>query len=543
MSDAARKPPSHAALDYHRGTSHVPGKLGGHGLDWGSQPTLYKEYRTLPGIGVRILPEPEGFPSHGLDTVLEGRVQAPPVEPVDMAAALSRVLAQACGSTAVSRHGRGDFHYRAAASAGALYPVECYVALSRSAPLPDGSATISLRPHYYHPLEHALLDLGVAPLALEQALQACGMAQDSGCIAAFFLTGIWYRSAWKYRERAYRYVLLDAGHVLENLLLALRAEGLSATIRYDFHDAALNQMLCLDQEREECLAVVLVRGNTTSQESNAVSAAAEPASEPREGACSSLAALSRTASREVPFPAINAVHAAGDRHGPPPDYRNNRNSAKGKPVASGLGKDLAFAPLPDTGAARPMPPPHQCIFRRRSRRNYVPQPLEWSVLGNALHLLLRPDPPGCNPDCLETAPNVALALHMITGVGDAGGDGLFLLRSATDNALEWAPLRGGSVQEKLAAICLGQAWLQHANALFLFLADIGELEAIHGARGYRQIMLEAGRLGERVYLLATALGLGACGIGAFFDAPATELIGLGRDMHLLHLTAMGRVRG
>ncbi len=543
MSDTARNPPSHAALDYHHTSSHVPGKLGGHGLDWGSQPTLYKEYRTLPGIEARILPEPEGFASLGLDLVLEGRVQTPPLEPADMAGALSRVLAQACGITSVSRHGRGDFHYRAAASAGALYPVECYVALSRSAPLPDGSANLSRRPHHYHPLEHALLDLGVAPLALEQALQACGMAQDSGCIAAFFLTGIWYRSAWKYRERAYRYVLLDAGHVLENLLLALRAEGLSATVRYDFQDTALNQMLCLDPDREACLAVVFVRGNTTSQENNAVSAAAEPASETRGDACATLAALSRTASREVSFPAINTVHAAGDRHGPPPDDDNNRKSAIDTSAVPGLSKDLVFAPLPEAGATQPMPPLHQCIFGRRSRRNHVPQPLEWSALGNALRLLLRPDPPGCNPDRPETAPHVALALHKVTGAGDPGSHGLYLLRCEAGNVLEWAPLRGRSVQEKLAAICLGQAWLQHANAMFLFLADIGTLEALHGARGYRQVMLEAGRLGERVYLLATALGLGACGIGAFFDAPAAELMGLGRDVHLLHLTAMGRVRG
>lgn len=540
MSDTARKPPSHAALDYHRGSSHVPGKLGGHGLDWGSQPIPYKEYRTLSGIEARILPEPEGFPSNSLGTILEGRVQAASLEPADLAAALSRVLAQACGITAVSRHGRGDFHYRAAASAGALYPVECYVALSRSAPLPDGSANISRRPHHYHPLEHALTDLGVAPLALEQALRSCGMAQDSGCLAAFFLTGIWYRSAWKYRARAYRYVLLDAGHVLENLLLALRAEGLSATVRYDFHDATLNEMLCLDPQREACLAVVFVHGNTTPQENNAVSAAAEPASEPRGDACSSLAALSQSASREVPFPAINAVHASGAMHGPAPDSAKNRKSAKGTPVASGFGKDLVFTPLPEMGNAQYMPPLHQCIFRRRSRRNYVPQLLEWNALGNALGLLLRPDPPGLCPDAPVPLLHVALALHKVK---DPGSHGLFLLRCAAGNAPEWAPLRGRSVQEKLATICLGQSWLQHANALFLFLADIGGLEAVHGARGYRQVMLEAGRLGERVYLLATALGLGACGIGAFFDAPAAELMGLGRDVHLLHLTAMGRVRG
>jgi len=39
----------------------------------------------------------------------------------------------------------------------------------------------------------------------------------------FFLTAIFLRSAWKYRARAYRYHLLDTGHVAENLFLALKA--------------------------------------------------------------------------------------------------------------------------------------------------------------------------------------------------------------------------------------------------------------------------------------------------------------------------------
>ncbi len=543
MSDTARKPTRNAALDFHHGSSHAPGRLGGHGLDWGNRPRIFKEYAKLPGVAPRLLPRAEDFPTCGLDMVLEGRVEAFSAEPAGMAGALSRILAQACGITAVSRHGGGDFHYRAAASAGALYPVECYVALDRSAPLPDGSANISRCLHHYHPLEHALMDLGVAPLALEQALDACGMAGASGFVAAFFLTGIFYRSAWKYRERAYRYVLLDAGYVLENVLLSLRAEGMSATVRYDFHDAALNELLCLDPGHEVCLAVVFARGNTASQKGNAVSAAAEPVAEPRGDARAALAALSTTAPRGLSFPAINDIHTAGDMDAPVPTTVINRNAVLRTP---GLDKDLVFAPLPPVSVAQPLPSLHQCIFRRRSRRNFVPEPLPWEMLGNALRLLLRPDPPGQCPDRLDTLLHVALALHKVkvTGsAGSAGSQGLFLLETGADNTLEWKCLIGRSVQDTLADICLGQAWLQHANALVLFLSDVGGLEAIHGPRVYRKIMLEAGRLGERVYLLATALGLGACGVGAFFDALASDLLDLGRDMHLLHLTAMGRVRG
>ena len=49
---------------------------------------------------------------------------------------------------------------------------------------------------------------------------------------------------------------------------------------------------------------------------------------------------------------------------------------------------------------------------------------------------------------------------------------------------------------------------------------IGNLERaaeIHGDRGYRYVHFEAGAIGQRMYLAAEALGLGATGIGAFFD--------------------------
>jgi nitroreductase len=55
-------------------------------------------------------------------------------------------------------------------------------------------------------------------------------------------------------------------------------------------------------------------------------------------------------------------------------------------------------------------------------------------------------------------------------------------------------------------------------------------------------MLTAGRLGERLYLAATALGLGCCGIGAFYDFEAVELLDLKKESRLLYLVAVGPVK-
>ena len=65
---------------------------------------------------------------------------------------------------------------------------------------------------------------------------------------------------------------------------------------------------------------------------------------------------------------------------------------------------------------------------------------------------------------------------------------------------------------------------------------------IAGPRGYRQVMLAAGRLGQRLYLGATALGLGCCGIGAFYDREAIELFDMAEQASLLYLLAVGQVK-
>lgn len=94
----------------------------------------------------------------------------------------------------------------------------------------------------------------------------------------------------------------------------------------------------------------------------------------------------------------------------------------------------------------------------------------------------------------------------------------------------------------MAAACLDQMWLKHAGLHVLFIADIGSLDRAWGARGYRYAMIEAGRLGQQAYLSATALGWGACGIGAIYDWEAAELLNLAPDAVLLYLVAVGPVK-
>ena len=95
----------------------------------------------------------------------------------------------------------------------------------------------------------------------------------------------------------------------------------------------------------------------------------------------------------------------------------------------------------------------------------------------------------------------------------------------------------------MAHICLDQAWLANAAAHFLFMTNTKVLDDTWGPRGYRYAMMEAGRLGEGLYLASTAMDLGCCGIGAFYDREAADLLGLNDDSALLYLVAVGPYKG
>ena len=100
----------------------------------------------------------------------------------------------------------------------------------------------------------------------------------------------------------------------------------------------------------------------------------------------------------------------------------------------------------------------------------------------------------------------------------------------------------GAFTEKMARICLDQMWLANAGIHFLFLTNLHVLDRTWGARGYRYAMLNAGRMGQRLYISATAMGLGCCGIGALYDGEAAALLGLNEASVLLYLVAVGAVK-
>jgi len=510
------------ARRYHQDTSHDRWNLSGHALDWGNQPRVFKTYDARLNLSTHPLPEPAGYPGMNLREAREATATAAHLDEP----ALSRALHLCYGITALSRHRSGDFHYRSAPSAGALYPAELYLALGAPLDLETRETGPCLGLHHYDPRKHRLESLG-RQRALHDIALACGLSPSASPTAAFVVSAIFFRSSWKYRARAYRYCLLDTGHLLENLLLALRAEGLAASLHYDFTDTALNTLLGLDSALEAALAVVFVH----AQEAEAPPSLETPFPEAE---ATLLEAASRVAAQEQHYQAIAAVHQAGSLEA----------------ADSGCGRGLRlswedvtdqpqeYQPLSQEGVPdRELEPLPAAVLSRRSKRNFVPEALKPQQATTLVRLLCDHGAPGLRADGPRAPLLTAFA------AGKAGGeplaDGLYLLDQGRCRV---ARRHAGSVHEALAHVCLGQEWLKNANLHFLFCTDLARLEEACGPRGYRYALLEAGRHGERVYLAASSLGLGACGVGAFFDQEAAMLLGVEHKAQLLYAVAAGKVR-
>jgi len=133
---------------------------------------------------------------------------------------------------------------RTVPSAGARHALETYILANRVTDLSPGL-------YRFLALEHKLAQYRADPTIAGQIAAACfGQSFVKASAATFIWVAVPYRMNWRYGERGYRYLHLDAGHVCQNLYLGAEAIdcGVCAIAAYD--DDQLNHLLGLDGESQ-----------------------------------------------------------------------------------------------------------------------------------------------------------------------------------------------------------------------------------------------------------------------------------------------------
>lgn len=224
--------------EFQRATKYGRDDLPRGGINLEKRPGHYKIYENpIKTVDLRQ-PRRKGGP--GLWAVLEGRRTRRTYRPEPVGIKdLSQLLWAADGKT---KEGR-EAVLRTAPSAGALYPVELYVMANEVEGLERGI-------YHYDVPGHRLVMIREGDFAEAAAHAALGQSMLSKSGAVIFLTAVIERARWKYGQRAYRYIYLDAGHVGQNVCLAAGGLGLGTCPIGAFYDDELNAILGVDGTEE-----------------------------------------------------------------------------------------------------------------------------------------------------------------------------------------------------------------------------------------------------------------------------------------------------
>ena len=468
-----------------------------------NKPPLYKVYPGLRAIG---LPDVAGQPGPAMPTLAairgdDGGEQSGPLT-------LEKLTSLLYHSAAVIRRRQlrdGEVHYRAAASAGALYPTEIYVVCGDLEGLRAGV-------YHFNPLDGTLARLRNGDL---RRWVASAVGDHAAYPATLVFSTVFWRSAWKYRERGYRYCYWDLGTIGANLLATANAEGVPVNLRFGFVDRMLTGYFGIDGVTE---APALVASLGTPDGMLADGPGDVPGALPQESNDLTAGAID--------YPMSAQVHAASplQTH---EDLANWNGAAAGlaesekdeldgtgdsfRPLRSGA--DGVFDGDVDLGAVASAAL-GDCIRYRGSTRRFARESIPWESFRSVVDAAGR----GINAPGLADSVCPFLGLYFIVNAVEGLEPGAYYYNRFY-NGLRL--LKAGDFREMAGHLGFEQALPADAAAVAFITADLQGIDRVLGARGYRMAQTVAGIVGGRLYLGMHAVGLGATGL-TFYDDSVAE---------------------
>ncbi len=385
-------------------------------------PWFYKRYDD----DLRTLALPRDLPTTTASTVavLAGTVESSP-QTLDLPR-LSRLLHLSAGVVRTMARPYATWLFRASGSAGGRFPLELYVAVPDGHDLPAGV-------HWYQPEAHALVQVGPAP---------------KGGVPTIVVTGVPWRTGWRYRERGYRHVYWDAGTMLSQLLAVATSTGIEPALFTRFPDAAVTSLVGADGIHEWPVAVVALGGDA-------------PAIHAGGGA-----AAGRVDAAPVEFPLETAAQRAGDM--------------------DVLGAAWQRPDLVETAIEDGRPIDTVVLSRGSTRLLDRTKSVSLDMFRTSMLVATR------GVDVSHT-----IAVHAV----DDMAPGIYRWP-------ELSPRRASDVRDELYRLAFEQGLAQEAAFVAIGTADVGALDD----RGYREAQLGAGIVEGRLHLLAYALNAAASGM-------------------------------
>lgn len=213
-------------LRYHERTKHHFNRFaaGPGRLDWANQPDPFRRYAGAPLTALPLLAA-DVSPAYD-DLFTPGAVRAAPLT----LGTLSRLLENSLALSAWKQAGATRWALRVNPSSGNLHPTEGYAFVGG---IPELGAPGLF---HYAPREHGL-----------ERRADCGFIPDTVVVG---LSSVYWREAWKYGERAFRYCQHDVGHAIGALRIAAAALGWSARVLDGEGDATIEALLGLDRDAD-----------------------------------------------------------------------------------------------------------------------------------------------------------------------------------------------------------------------------------------------------------------------------------------------------
>lgn len=500
-------------LEYHRATARTEASLRASGAtDAANQPSPYRVFPEalkipLPTKLLDAAAPAIGVLTDGVATLPESQI-GPPAN----LRTIATWLHLAAGRTVEQPVGAKKIWLRAYPSAAALYPSEIYLAAFNME---------DLEPGFYHfsVSEFALRKLRDGPETLATIKRGRpDLAFLQSVPAALLISTIFWRSAWKFRQGGYRIALLDAGHVIENLVAVGNGLGITTMPRLRVQESNMRDLLGLAvdaafgaAESVQAMVVWADHAGTEAAPTRAPNRAAMPPAGP-------LPLIEREplSPEFLPYGTITATHA--DCVAPGMAVRTIR------PPTTGT------CAMPPTESGVELPPPAQVVLgaslrqivlsRRSATRFDRARPIRrdhFLTINRTAFLTGSFDP------ILPDGAHVGLVrpfwiVHDVSGLDR----GIWYYHPPAD---KWWLMRNGDFRFESGYLCAEQSFVGDASAVCWICADLKTLCSETGPDAYRLAHLEAGIVAERIHLTANALGISCCGLGSFYDAEVRNFIG------------------